>query len=804
MGDDAYCIPNFSQTIDKRVILNVFEACRHRSPIAIIGLPHRDVAVKYSSKLSTGSGTIVYFLHDSTNITNDLFSVFRAVGTQLLMGCQIVIFVTIPTTKLTLNTLKSIGWAFRAAVADFRDTSREDPNLKDFMDTTLDLAPLFNVPKCGIAYYGPTIFSELLELTNKGLLKTKWYATIDYSMFSRSAITAFAAYMLKAAGIDRKSMKAAVVGYNPPYVWTGLKHGLQVKYLELHVRSPGGLGPRRLILPKLDFKDEPNKVKYVVHNPQIKLLCHDMTFLSISRNVLYIGSYPATHLEGLNLYGWKLLCVDPKNTPEWAEIMRKKTNADITQIGLPYDFTTPGVFPKYVKKVFGNERFVVMDDSWIDGRAEYEDFQLLKQSYFESVCASDDQMILASVKWHRTKDTTVKYLLALLPQPYGGSIRELRAVFSKHGVSSITIKSSDTEAYLDKFNKMSQSSQIYTQAFMHQLLTTTKDALEYDVPNDTALIASYSLSNSNNSKSRVLQCLDNYAKMKKVIIFGAPNLLRLKFMKEIGLMLDSSIKIKDDLISFSNPSGKKWVDRGYTAEEMQSVGFIEITVEQMVSLCGGDYAGCGYFVNSSYNDIFSWYIPMWMVGKLMLQDIRTSPSALVKCFTTVIRSLCFVPHRVYYAYRSYMVAKHLAANNVLNTAYTLIGSSDATFIVNSNFSIPHPAGPLNFTAGDKVNISGHLLSLSIAAHFVAAPILLWAHQMKYMTQNRKKDPKIDPLLYFDNKLDKQGSLMQWHSREEVLLACLIVEDYVSMMFNGNYSKNIINDITATMAKVFKA
>ncbi|QIJ56928.1 minor core protein [Scaphoideus titanus reo-like virus 1] len=801
MEESDFCIPNFSQTIDKRTIINVFEACRYRSPLVVVCLSNHTIALKFGTLISMGSGSNVYYIRDGEVISQALYNVFRSISTQLLLGNQIVVFVTAPKTVLSSNTIKAITWAFRGAFVELRNHDATETKVQDRLNNLVELSPLYNVPHCGLVYYGPTVFSELLSLTKKN--KTKWYATIDYSMYSRTVLVGFSKVMLRETSRLNNSI-LVVVGYNPPYVWASLRHGLKLNYIEIGTKSPGGQGPRGLILPKLPTDTEANKVKYVVHNPQLKLLCQDMTMLSISKNVLYIGSYPAKHLEDLHLEGWTLVCVDPKITNEWKLNLASSTKAKVHGYDQAFDFKSL-TLPNYVSH-FNGEKFVIIDDTWIQGDEEYESFQAEKQKYFEwAVSTESNKVILAMMKWNRKTDVIVSKLLGLLPQPYGANVHELRAIFHRNGSNNMSIKLSTTNEYLDKFAKLSTSSQISTQTFLHQLLTTTKDILNYEQQENSVIVASYSLSNANNSKAKVLAYLKDVNFKKRLMIFGAPNLNRLKFMKEVGLILDSHIVIKEDVITFKNPTGKIWKDIGYNAVELLQAGFVEVTIDQMAAMSFDVYRGCGYYANSNYNDIFSWYIPIWYIDRFMLlQDITTSPANVVKCFTTRIRNLCFVPHKVYYAYRAHLVGSFFSKHNITNNKYALVGDSKSTCVIKEDFEVTHACGPLVFRKDAVINVSGHLLSLGIAAHFVASPVYLWVRQMKYMTQTRSMKAGIDPLLYFDNKLDNLTNVLKiWHTREEVLLASEILVEYVEMMLNGHHSFGILSEIKQTVESLFK-
>nr|AAT97063.1 unknown [Tobacco leaf enation phytoreovirus] len=800
MGDD-YCIPNFSQSITKRTIVNIFEACKYRSQLVVCFLHDEEVATKYGNWMGQGSGTITkVIVADESNIMVQLHDVFRNVGTLLLSGVQMFIFIIASRSLICNDTAKSITWAFRGSYVDLREFPRGSQSIVAKLEEYYKLSPLISVPKMGQFYYGPTVFSELLSISNKN--RTSWRYVIDYSMFTRSGLVGFMSKV--ASSLDYKSKVLNVIGYNPPYVWAGLRHSMMIRYIESSVPDPSGSGPMKLILPKLDAKVLESKVKYVLHNPQVKLLCSDSLILSLSKNVLYLGAYPAEHLREMKLKGWKIVAVDPKLDDVWADGLSKNTGAKI----IPYSqkFTFDAVSTKdVILKNFNNVSFAVIDDTWVEGDSEYQEFQDVKQSYFEQLVSSKDDRIkvsLISMKWNRKKDVKCCKLIGLLPQPYGGSLMEMRAYFHSKGCETM-VKRSEVDEYMDKFSKLSSSDQISTQKFMHIFITKSMNAMNMKLGRGESILASYSLSNAINDKDKVLEFLDRAVKSETFIIFGAPNLPRVKFMLANGVVTGSDISVKKDVITFKNASGRTWKDYGYTQSELLKVGMVEMTIEQMVSYAGGDYNGVGYFANSIYNDMFSWYIPKWLFEKLFqTQDVRLSPVALVKCFTTRIRNLCYVPHATYYALRGVFVERLLIRANVLNSSYKIDGQSDSTFQVLSNFNMDSEAGTLTFLKGQKVNISGHLLSLTIAAHFVASPIVMWSIHMKKMTASSNLPSGVDKLLFFDNKI-KNGKLEPWHSKEEVVLAAMIAGDYVSHILNGHHSTEIVDDICKTIYEQFK-
>ncbi|AAA48499.1 polypeptide P5 [Wound tumor virus] len=804
MAIDSYCIPNFSQTIDNRTIVNIFQSCKYRSQLSVCFLNDKSAADKFSNSMRQGSGTITFIIHaEDGEISEQLHSTFRSVSTMLLCGMQLFVFIVAPRNVISSETGKAITWAFRGSFIELRDHGRGEQALHDILEQFYRLSPLVNVPKMGMAYYGPTSFAELLSLSSKN--KTSWRYVIDYSMFTRSALVGFASHMMDECSFANKQIN--VIGYNPPYVWAGLRHGVTTRFTEMSTPDPEGYGPIKLILPRLTGNVLLKKVKYVQHDPQKKLLCDDSVMFALSRNILYIGVYPATHLLDYNLKGWRMVAVDPKINAAWAETLKQRTSIDLVPISAKFEFNAQST-RDIVLKYFSGVPFSIIDDSWVEGTEDYEKFQELKQSYFEQLVMNGStsklRVSMISMKWNRTKDVKCRRLLALLPQPYGGSLRELRAYFHVNGAAEVNIKKSEVNSYMDKFTSLSISEQIGSQKFMHMLITNYGDALKLKTGRDKAIIASYSLSNAINKKERVLKFLSDAAKSETLIIFGAPNLNRVKFMIKSGIVLGSDVTISNDLITFKNASGKVWKDYGYTQSELIKSSMIEITIEQMLCISSSSYNGVGYFANSIYNDMFSWYVPEWLFEKYFsIQDIRLSPVALVKCFTTSIRNLCYVPHLTYYALRGSFVEKVLITNNVLNSSYLITGTSHSTFKVLSNFEVPSPAGVLKFKAGDDVNISGHLLSLVIAAHFVASPTLLWATHMKRMTTPVNLPKNLDKLLFFDNKI-KNGMLEKWHSREEVVLAAMIVENYVAHILNGRHSIEIIQEITQVIYEKFNA
>nr|P14583.1 RecName: Full=Putative mRNA-capping enzyme P5; AltName: Full=Structural protein 5; AltName: Full=mRNA guanylyltransferase [Rice dwarf virus (isolate Akita)]BAA14081.1 ORF [Rice dwarf virus] len=800
MSNPDYCIPNFSQTVNERTIIDIFTICRYRSPLVVFCLSHNELAKKYAQDVSMSSGTHVHIIDGSVEITASLYRTFRTIATQLLGRMQIVVFVTVDKSVVSTQVMKSIAWAFRGSFVELRNQSVDSSTLVSKLENLVSFAPLYNVPKCGPDYYGPTVYSELLSLATNA--RTHWYATIDYSMFTRSVLTGFIAKYFNEEAVPIDKRIVSIVGYNPPYVWTCLRHGIRPTYIEKSLPNPGGKGPFGLILPVINELVLKSKVKYVMHNPQIKLLCLDTFMLSTSMNILYIGAYPATHLLSLQLNGWTILAFDPKITSDWTDAMAKATGAKVIGVNKEFDFKSFSVQANQLN-MFQNSKLSVIDDTWVE--TDYEKFQAEKQAYFEwLIDRTSIDVRLISMKWNRSKDTSVSHLLALLPQPYGASIREMRAFFHKKGASDIKILAAETEKYMDDFTAMSVSDQINTQKFMHCMITTVGDALKMDLDGGRAVIASYSLSNSSNPKERVLKFLSDANKAKAMVVFGAPNTHRLAYAKKVGLVLDSAIKMSKDLITFSNPTGRRWRDYGYSQSELYDAGYVEITIDQMVAYSSDVYNGVGYFANSTYNDLFSWYIPKWYVHKRMLmQDIRLSPAALVKCFTTLIRNICYVPHETYYRFRGILVDKYLRSKNVDPSQYSIVGSGSKTFTVLNHFEVPHECGPLVFEASTDVNISGHLLSLAIAAHFVASPMILWAEQMKYMAVDRMLPPNLDKSLFFDNKVTPSGALQRWHSREEVLLAAEICESYAAMMLNNKHSPDIIGTLKSAINLVFK-
>nr|ABF56524.1 minor core structural protein [Rice gall dwarf virus] len=792
---EEYVIPNFAQTINNRTIVNIFESCKYRSPLIICALNDAVLAKEYSNSMAMGSGTITFMIDNDVDIMSSLYTTFRTVSTLLLMGNQLCVFIVVPMSVISTDALTAIAYAYRGAMIELRHYGRGDDYVQERLESLFKLSPLCGTPHMGPKYYGPTVFSELLDLSHHN--KTSWYSVIDYSMFTRTALVGFASYLMKTLSLNSSIVN--IVGYNPPYVWAAMMHGVTIRYIEKEIPNPKGKGPMGLIMPELNGRVLTNKVKYVLHNPQIKLLCLDSMMFMSSRNIVYIGAYPATHLLDMNLRGWNIYAVDPEITQQWISDMKAKTGANICASARKFMFDVSENVK--INEFFGNQPYSIIDDSWVPDN--YEQFQDKKRNYFQELVKSDQKVTLITMKWNTRKNVTCEKLLALLPQPYGGKLYEMRAFFHRNGIGSITIDANSVEKYIQKFQELPLGAQVGTQKFMHTMISRVQDVMSIQPKKGDVIIASYSLSNASNPKKKVLEYLTKASKSEAMIIFGAPNLERVKYMRERGVLPGNNITINGEKITFNNPSGKKWTDFGYTNSELLACDMIEVTIEQMVSFMSTSFRGTGYYSNSIYNDLFSWFIPVWVWNQTMqIQDIRLSPVALVKCFTTKIRNLCYVPHSTYYALRGHLVAKMFSENNIENNCYSISGKSNETFTVLRDFKFPTSIGVLEFKAGEKVNISGHLLSLAVAAHFVAVPVTMWARHIKYMTVDRQKPPDVDRILFFDNKI-KRNTLERWHTKSEVILAALIAGEYVGLMLNNFHSKAIVDDLCNTVLATFR-
>nr|QNS31043.1 minor core protein [Thrips tabaci associated reovirus 1] len=761
----------------------ILEMLEFRSRGLIVYGPSNVLTAKLSQRISSASGAIVIQVEATSgpfeSVMQELRYGIRSATTNLLNISSIVILIHI-NDMYTENVKAKIAAGLRKPYATAKQIN--DVIYFDEMpyDTFIGYLPCAVKPTCGpLAYFA--------ESRNEDALSTRgnfYSAILDRSNFERNVTVAFAVH------VQPDCRYVYVVGYNPQYVYMALQSACLVRYLEV-----SRMNSDELIFPPLE--PSISKTKYITHNSRLKLIDIDYTMLSLSFHVVYIGAAPGIHLYNgdVNMSRHEILAIDPAFTfGQTAHLGKAFKSSTVYTQPFSYSLQDPlhGEIVTFIKK---HGDVVIIDDTYMIGDVSKQlAFDQAKFSYFENLIEANAQHIVAiSSKLHYKADRVFKYVKAMLPQPRGGSLNEMRVIFTPSG-KEVKYSYMRQKKYIDSFKNLDSESQYNKIMYMHRLLVINADALTYKgYIKNSVIVGMFALSNSFNNKKDVLKFVRGICENKSVIIMNSPDLSRINVYKKLDYSTGVAYSVKGDLITFKTPKGRVWKDIAYSDSDMMSAYMTSVAPEMLSGFMGDRYKGCGFIRTSSYNDLFNTYIPKFIVERHMLvQDIATSPISMVKSFTTILRSASNIPHAMMYAARGLLLRSLFDDIHVPKTAYVLINTPEATL------KFVQPA-KLNFSDGTclmmsqdtLINVSGHMLSLCVAAHFLQVPVELWMHQLVQSTKYVNVPNIPDKIIYFDS-LIKGGKFDVWHTLDELLLTSKILKQYIHLILGESASDEIID------------
>lgn len=750
----------------------------------------RQCAISATSQISASGGAIVQYgditSQNETSRMQALRDFARGISSQLLLDLPMVAIMILPENMVHISELiNQFASAFRLASGQLYMDTDKKILLNGFdLKKILDLFPLQMFPVCG------SVMQTSLMSIPRPQDTESHISIIEYSNFIRDVSTSFLARMRKLKGLPSDLLY--VIGYNPVYLNIALRHGLRVRFIESDTSL--SMEKESMIYPEIDLKMKVKKqTNFVHHNSQLKLDIIDSTVLSIAKCAIYIGAFPAEHLDGYDLSEWRILFIDPAYTRERIKAMQRHWPlcSFLPQI---FDFEDPSCM-NVVRNWVLDDAFTIIDDTWVDS-ASYSNFQILKLQTFSRIIEMFPRCILISLKWHSKIDINMKYVKAILPQPRGGNLKEVRVILEKTG-REVKYKYLDHLAYMEKFASLSLEQKLGFIRHYHKFITINEDGLKYNYPVQSLISGLFSLSNTMNVPGKLLPFLNKIVKARSLIVVNFPNLQRIQYALKNDVHSLVAIKTnKTGELIFKSPSGKTWRDYGYVPSDLADNNMVQMTVEMMRGFLGASYGGLGYTTNTFYNDLFDIYVPeSLMFDFFAKQPIGMSPIGNVKCFTAILRSLYDIPHTIYYRERANLLLEKLGQLGHEPNNFSNVGSAKTTIVSLNDVVIPTEYGKIVLRKNMEYNLSGHLLSLAIAAHFIPISVDMWIQQLIVHNAGLTLGPKDIRILYFDNKFEGNGMrFAKWHSIEEIQLTLLILEDYVALLLSQNYSKELVTSI----------
>lgn len=636
--------------------------------------------------------------------------------------------------------------------------------------------------------------------------------TLAYSHFLRDITTQFASFirphLSKHVSHTNDSNKLYVIGYNPQYVASAIRCGLRAQFLERNA-----LKNETLVLPAPSFlkpvKDREEHKSWVRSSGQIKLSDIDNLAFTTSNQIIYIGCHPGTHLYGYRMPAHKILFIDPALTDMTITELNKISPGNTKTVTEKFLFNVD-----YFKNIINGfinvtQPFTIIDDSWVPGTTNYENFQRDKINFFSFIIQRHKTLVSIFMKLHIQHDIDIPYTFALFPQPHGGSLTELRLVMNYAG-TTYPYRVRAIRSYLDRIQDMSLEHRLRMIKYYHKILLDNHNGLAYKYSSGDLVSAMFSLSNTYNPKKSVLAWLQSMYNQRTFVIFSAPNKGRIEFLLDSGYDIGLSLKLQGDILTFRSPHrDTPWTDFCYSMAEMREVGYVTITPEIMAGILSTDYTGVGYYLNSHYCDVMDIYVPEFVLWDVLkYQHIGTSPMGIIKSFTHMFLMNGTIQRGQYYAKRGALCSDVLTSYGVNIADFYVIGDERISIVTTSDIDVSMKYGHIVIPKNTNINISGHLLSMTVSAHFVPTAVNVWIHQLLTMTGETPLSSVAahvhNGVELFDNKLIGDH-FEPWHSLNELILTMEILHDYTAFILNGKQNYAVINDIcdsfVAHLAKI---
>lgn len=814
--------------IDSEVIIrNIFERTMTRSQHLLILAESHELCVKMANTCAqlNGANTQVCEINPNNSDQKQLLTAVKNITSNLLsQRCYIFMYVNNINdihnifhdnynVYQLISTCKRLAVSLRAGFINF--IHKPDNYCIEMMKAVAS-----GVPKHLVSYMGyrPTLSLREAQLPDLNSSDFMTLQNMSYTMFERSLTTSFLAsianYNLTGSyqcNYPDKIPRIFVVGYNPQYVSLALQNGSMVRFLEVSTPKNDNDENSMIILPDLNNVPYKNKSRssktgrkyWIQSHSQQKLGQIDYTIFNMVNQIIYLGINPASHLFNLNLKKWKIIGVDPNLSPVTVDGIQQSCPSSILfNEEFNYSFKNLNKINRTSYIDFAKP-FAIIDDVYPgDAPGLYQSMQVSKIKFYNDVVRKYPNVIIA-LKLNLKTNTTINQLQYLLPQPYGGELKEMRAIMSgDQNVPDFEYRAQDVDQYMNKFANIKTEEQLKFSVYMHSSLIINQNALNYNFKSHSLINCLYSLSNEINDKSSVLQWLEKMRKNNCIVLFSAPNGDRLKYKLKYSNRLTNVMRISDNKVyTKTSRRNKPWVDISYNFTEMRKIGYLSVTPEIIAGTMGSFYHGVGYVNHGDICDITDIYLPFEFCNKIFrYQTCGTSPMGNVKAFTHMVTDGMGVSKFIYYWKRAELVGNFLMLKGIPPDSYRLIGDGNATFTALRDIRISTFVGDVFINASDSavsINLSGHLLSLAIAAHFIPNGIHIWIKQM--LTMSRGVDFNIllqsehDKMLFFDN-IVRNGIALPWHSQNELILTLCILKGYVNFMLNGHFSESIIDDI----------
>nr|QHA33827.1 putative minor core protein [Atrato Reo-like virus] len=791
MEPEIQNLPRSEYCSGKEIVESIFSKKRRRSSHVIIVANNAEKLEewRYAISASVGAKTSMAVVDTLTNLK----SLSRAVRelTPNLLNDTCVLCILGKEDIVTIDFARKLSAALRAGLlympkADSRQLEEQCKALRD------------NLPDPTIPIWGvrpPTNLDRDIDPK----LKAEFRDNLAVSQCARELTIAFQVMHARKqtfgrASSDTRDVTVNLIGYTPSLVQATLRSGGRPHFFDPAFRDfKSMICPSIRNLESIHAVQRKKDVGWIRTNPQKKIAITAYLGYSMAAQILYIGCYPGTNLHDLSLVGHKVIYIDPLINSQFI-LIQSLICPDSTYKAEKYRFTNEHFISLISGRFDIMKPIVVINDAWIDG-LEYEKFQRDAFDHFSDIVSQYEHVQVIS-KFHLKHQFDLHKVAALLPQPYGGSSDEMRIIFNSTGVD-YTFDPFKVGKYMSEFHDLSIAAQLWCVNFYYHFITTRKDILKCDPGSNKIYSGLFSLSNQMNKKKDVLNWIQRAHNQSNIVSFTTPNEYRVKFMKTTRFDPKTNISINGDIFAFQSPAkDRTWYDRCYTPVELGEAGLECITLEALSGIMGSRYKGVGCYTQSAAFDTYDVYMSQYaIVESTQVQHVGTSPLGFVKSFTHLFLKDGGMRRQSYYSNRAFLLQEYLTKMKVPRSAYRIVGNESATIYTLDKILVSTRFGNVRLLPGMEVNLSGHMLSMIVAAHFVSIPFEMWIRQLVAMATDVPEKEILaqvhSPIELFDN-ISKDGMYLHWHTLNELMLTAEIALPYVTSVMMGMQSDDLIN------------
>lgn len=584
--------------------------------------------------------------------------------------------------------------------------------------------------------------------------------------------------------------KLVIIGWNEFEAMLALEIGFDLSVYDLGFRAPNPPLMHEAYADELSIIKD--KGAYAPPDPIKLRFLHSLMWSYARSNLLYVGAAPGATLttavlgpRRLKLLGGEAILIDPKfKAKEFKKGATALVNSGFKVVGSKYDYDIDQNNFKQIHE--SPSHLCINDDAYSSTRTQW-DFTLLKLKYYYDLITTRRERNAETVvllKFQPNKmqlsELEIKFFKDVIFQPGTNDSTEVRILLTSNGITQRVTRSAILNSLLIwRALAIREQMHIASHYFKHVIIA----ANALDLQPNVNVIATYALTSASpTGHSGILawrNIIDSYHKSKKYsMLMVLPNNVLTDHDGDL-IRTEWGARVYNDI---SVSRGTLWRLNCYSFNPIPILPNFGHAYTYDISKC--------FSLSTDLK-----HLPMCMMtgailDKFLPQSAFSSPGPLIKCFTLNLRLQKVLPNNYTYQTRLRLLRK-LTNLDVLDAR--IIASSDHTFKSNSDQRLVVTAGPLfgksiMIGKGELVSVSGHLLNIMLSVHFGLDITKLWLSQWRAQNLAANGDTDIigklmtykrQGVLFDYNPEGVVGVLDTWHTKIDLFLAFVIMNDYVA-------------------------